>query len=48
MGVYDLMEQEGDEFGGQEGLLPREEGEIPLSNLQEEDGFEENVGWKIG
>lgn len=47
MGVYALMKQEGDEFGGQQGLLPRE-GEIPLSNLQEEDGFEETVGWKIG
>lgn len=27
MGVYDLMKQKGDEFGSQEGLLPRE-GEI--------------------
>lgn len=50
MGVCDLMKQVV-EFGGEEGLSPREGGEIPLSNTQKEEakmGLKKNVGWKIG
>lgn len=48
MVVCDLMKQKVDKFEGEEGLLPREGGENPLSNRRKKMGLKKNIGWKIG